>query len=185
MDRVKKLVGTNLQALRKNRKLTLQELAELTGVSKSMLGEIERGATSPTITVLWKIADGLRVPFTQLIQDESPYFTLVREEDMDTFADGDAFTISSVFKYDPNKKFEIYQINIDPHTAHESSGHNKGVSEYILVHEGVMTITAGDLTFDLKHGDSLFFKGDGPHIYSNRGTKTTKAYSIISYENGL
>lgn len=184
MDRIKKLVGGNLQSIRKQRHMTLQELSELTGVSKSMLGEIERGVTSPTITVLWKIADGLKMPFTQFIQDESPEFTLVRKDEMDSFNEGGVFTISSIFRYDPNKKFEIFHICLAPQSTHDSRGHNKGVGEYTLVYEGVMTIDTKGTQFALSPGDSLYIKGDARHSYINHGDCVAKAYSIISYDNG-
>lgn len=147
-----------------------------------MLGEIERGATSPTITVLWKIADGLKVPFTTLIQEEAANFTLVREMDMEAFSEGNACTISSIFKYDPNKSFEIFHIVYNPGSTHESKGHNKGVGEYILVYEGELIIKVGINTFEVSKGDSLFFQGDDVHVYSNPGNTVAKAYSIVSYD---
>jgi len=184
MDKVKKMVGINLQALRKRRGLTLQELSDLTGVSKSMLGEIERGATSPTITVLWKIADGLRIPVTLLLQEDVPHFTLIREEEMEVFTEGDAYTIASIFPYDPGRKFEIFHIQFNPGSTHESKGHSKGIGEHILVYEGVLTVGVGDRSVELNKGDSLYFQGDDIHVYSNQGSAPTKAYSIISYERG-
>jgi len=185
MEKIKQIIGTNLNNLRKQRKMTLQELANITGVSKSMLGEIERGATSPTITVLWKIADGLKVPFTTLIQEDAPHFTLVREVDMETFSEGSACTISSIFKYDPNKSFEIFHIEFNPGSVHESKGHNKGVGEYILVYEGSLVVKVGEESSQVNKGDSLFFQGEDMHVYSNPGKAPAKAYSIISYDKNV
>lgn len=57
-------IGKHLKNIRQNRELSLDEAAEMTGVSKPMLGQIERGQSSPTITTLWKIATGLKVPLS-------------------------------------------------------------------------------------------------------------------------
>ena len=61
MDDINKIVAENLREIRRLRKLSLDGLAELTGVSKSMLGQIEREESNPTLQTLWKIAAGLRV----------------------------------------------------------------------------------------------------------------------------
>ncbi|MGE7761476.1 helix-turn-helix domain-containing protein [Peribacillus sp. NPDC097895] len=56
-------IGQRLRFYRQRRKLSLDDLAELTGVSKPMLGQIERGSSNPTVAILWKIAAGLQIPF--------------------------------------------------------------------------------------------------------------------------
>lgn len=62
-------IGKHLKNIRQNRELSLDEAAEMTGVSKPMLGQIERGQSSPTITTLWKIATGLKVPLSSFLQE--------------------------------------------------------------------------------------------------------------------
>ena len=59
----------NLQMIRDEPSLSLDKLTDLTGVSKSMLRQIETGQSSPTIATLWKIANGLQVPFTALLRE--------------------------------------------------------------------------------------------------------------------
>src|SRR5690554_5668235 len=61
------VIAKNLKAIRESKKLSLEKVAELTGVSKTMIGQIERGESAPTITTIWKIANGLKVSFTSLI----------------------------------------------------------------------------------------------------------------------
>lgn len=63
MDDIQAIIAMNLVKLRKNRNLTLDQVSELTGVSKAMLGQIEKGKSTPTVTTLWKIANGLQVSF--------------------------------------------------------------------------------------------------------------------------
>ena len=63
-------IAANLKRLRLERNLSLGQLAELSGVSKVMLGHIEKGDSNPTINMLWKIANGLKVPYTMLIDEQ-------------------------------------------------------------------------------------------------------------------
>lgn len=182
MDKIRLTIGKNLQRLRKEKQLTLQDLSDITGVSKSMLGEIERSVTNPTITVLWKIADGLKIPFSTLISEECSDVTLVKKEDMETFVEKDEYSVCSIFKFDQNKKFEVYHLDFSPNSRHDSSGHNKGVEEYVLVYEGELVIEVNSEKLSLKTGDSLLFKAENSHSYANIQNTSAKAYSIIYYE---
>ena len=65
---LQKMIGANVKAARERRKLTLDAAALLTGVSRSMLAQIEKGDVNPTISVLWKIANGYKVSFTSLTE---------------------------------------------------------------------------------------------------------------------
>ena len=68
MDAMSSRISENLRQIRKEKKLSLDSMAEQTGVSKSMLGQIERGESSPTVATLWKIATGLHISFTALLE---------------------------------------------------------------------------------------------------------------------
>ena len=70
MENFNIVFAKNLKRIREDRKLSLDKVADLTGVSKSMLGQIERGDSNPTITTVWKIANGLKISFTTLMSDE-------------------------------------------------------------------------------------------------------------------
>lgn len=67
MDTINLIVSKNIKQARQEKDLSLDELARLSGVSKSMLAQIERGSGNPSLTTLWKIADGMKVPFSRLI----------------------------------------------------------------------------------------------------------------------
>lgn len=69
MTQLDKNIALNLKRIRKSKNMSLDMLAERTGVSKSMLGQIERGKTNPTVSTIGKIVEGLKVPFEQLIYD--------------------------------------------------------------------------------------------------------------------
>ncbi|MCJ7985524.1 helix-turn-helix domain-containing protein [Priestia sp. OVL9] len=71
MDAIQDIIAKNLVKLRKNRNLTLDQVSELTGVSKAMLAQIEKGKSSPTVTTLWKIANGLQVSFSVFMKEDT------------------------------------------------------------------------------------------------------------------
>ena len=74
MDRLNILVSENIKRIRQEKNLSLGDLAKLSDVSKSMLAQIERGEGNPTLSTLWKIANGVQVSFNTLIaQPKLPY----------------------------------------------------------------------------------------------------------------
>lgn len=181
MDPISQVVAENLRKLRQDRKLSLQDLSELCGVSKSMLGEIERGSSNPTINVIWKIANGLKIPFTALTTAARPPVQLVRSTEHQGYLVGKNFDITTVFKYNPDTHMEIYQKNFKAGAVLTSDGH-PGVFEYLLVTSGIITLTAAGTTYDLKAGDSILFEASGEHQYSNMQKEPCQAYMILHYE---
>lgn len=177
---IAEIVAANLQNVRKARKMTLQELSDISGVSKSMLGEIERGSSNPTINVLWKIVTGLKIPISELIHIPRPEYRLVHENEWKSLNKG-PYIMSLIFEYDSARSFEVYHLTFKPHSRHESRSHQKGVVEYTMVYEGELTIFVNNEASVLKRGDSFMFDAENIHSYSNNGDEEAKAYSIIYY----
>ena len=74
MDTMNLIVAKNIKRLREKQKLSMEALSKLSGVSKSMLAQIERGDGNPTISTLWKISNGMKVPFDALtVRPKTPY----------------------------------------------------------------------------------------------------------------
>ena len=82
MDAMSSMIAANLKRIRKEKKLSLDNAAEMTGVSKSMLGQIERGESSPTVATLWKIATGLHISFTALLEGQAMETKIIQKEDI-------------------------------------------------------------------------------------------------------
>lgn len=160
--------------------MTLQDLADLTGVSKSMLGEIERGASNPTINVLWKISTGLHISISDLIHEQILDYNVVHRTDWRPLRT-DACKIEMIYECGPEQDFEVYHMEFQPGAVHGDRIHQKGVVEYTMVYEGTMTIVVDGKSYMLKAGDSFVFEGHYEHCYQNDGTTVTKAYSVIQY----
>ena len=124
---ISKNVSKNLKEMRKSRQLTLEELAEKSGVSKSMLGEIERGRTNPTITVLWKITQALKLPLTALTGHQNEPYVLVKKNDQVPLNQEPGHIISSIFPFYEPHRMEFLNIDLAPKSKLSNEGHIKGV----------------------------------------------------------
>lgn len=185
VDGINKVMANNLKDLREQRKLSLDSVAELTGVSKSMLGQIERGESNPTIQTVWKIANGLKISLTSLIDTPHPDTKVVRRATMDPVLGSDGnIHIYPVFPYDPDKGFEVINLELAPGADSPSEPHAKGTEEYLMVLEGSMSVTVNQDTFTLEAGDAIRYRADQSHVYSrtDEGPGLTKACMVIVYD---
>ncbi|MFC5450405.1 helix-turn-helix domain-containing protein [Paenibacillus aestuarii] len=179
---IHKMVGRKLLNIRKTRGLSLDQVAELTGVSKAMLGQIERGDSNPTISVLWKIVSGLQISFTSLIEDDEPKVTLVRAEELSPFEEEDGqYRAYPVFPFHPQKNFEVYTVEIESGCRHISEPHNFGVEEYILMVAGKLELSIGQDLYFLSPGDAIHFSADRQHTYRNVSDGKAIYKTIIYY----
>ena len=109
------MVAENAKRLREEKRLTLDEAARLTGVSRSMLAQIEKGDVNPTISMVWKIANGYRVSFTSLVEPVRQRPVLLRAADAPALEeDGGRYRNYPAFPFDEERGFETYRIVIQP-----------------------------------------------------------------------
>ena len=181
METINQNITRNLKQIRKERALTLDELAEISGVSKSMLGEIERGGTNPTILVLWKIADGLKIPLTRLISDEELDYTLVRANQQKIIDHSSEFTIAGILPYREPSKSEILALEIKALGSLSNGGHRPGMEETILVLDGEIDLKLNEESIHLQSGDAIRFKGDVNHRIENSTHHSAHLLNILSY----
>lgn len=179
---VKSTVANNFKSIREQRKLSLDTVSGMTGVSKSMLGQIERGEVNPTISVLWKIANGLKISFSVLVEKPAKEMQVIKAESIRPMVEGEgAFINYPVFTFDENTRFETYRIEILQGGSFESLAHLAGAEEYITVFEGSMDLDVNGSVCRLNRGDSLRFKADVPHRYRNVGEGGVQLFMIIYY----
>lgn len=181
MEPIHVQIGRNLQRLRKQRGLSLDKLAELTGVSKGMLAQIERGESSPTVTTLWKIAAGLNLTFSALIEPEPPTVTVVpRVATSPVVEEGGGYRVYPVFPFDRATRLEVYRVEMDPGVIHASEPHPAGVEEYLLIAEGELSVDVDGCTYTLRAGDALRMVADRPHTY-RCGDRPTRVHMLLVY----
>lgn len=179
---VTNIVAENVKRARMQRKLTLDAAAALTDVSRSMLAQIEKGSVNPTISVLWKIANGYKVPFTSLVESEQESITVVRASNVEALVEDEGRYINyPIFAYDEESGIETYRISILPGGSLAAQPHLPGSQEYITVFAGELELTVGDISYQLLKGDSIRFNANVGHHYLNRGEDTAELGMIISY----
>ncbi|MGP7818340.1 helix-turn-helix domain-containing protein [Niallia sp. 01092] len=180
MQSITNTVGQNLENLRKKRGYSLDKVAELTGVSKGMLAQIEKGKSNPTVSTLWKIAMGLQVSFSYFLAETSTTVKKVSIKEMVAFEDDSSqYRLFSLFPFHPGKKFEIYTIQLDENASHISEKHPG--EEYILVGEGEISLEIGEHMYNLEAGDGLQFTPNQTHVYKNISNKTATIFNLIYY----
>ncbi len=176
-------VAENLRALRKQRDLSLDDLAARSGVSRAALSQIETSRTNPTIAILWKIAAGLQIPFAALLGEE-------RVERLRVLRRGDAQVLRSadgrmesrpLTPAGASAQVECYELRLAPRSLSRSEPHAKGTCESLTVLTGTLRIQVGDQVSELAAGDSAYFEADVPHTYENPGRVEARYFNVIVY----
>ncbi len=175
-------IGSILKRVRFERSLTLEEASNLTGVSKAMLGQIERGESTPTISVLWKISTGLRISFSELLGSESNNYEAISINEIEPVYESDGkMILYDVFPFNPISGFEYFFIKLLPGAKHTSTPHYNSTEEYIVVTEGSLVMTVEEQTFEMTAPAALKFKASMAHTYSNPYTTEAIFQSIVKY----
>ncbi|MBU0438571.1 XRE family transcriptional regulator [Staphylococcus succinus] len=181
MYNIQNIVAKNILNYRKKHQLSLDKLATMTGVSKNMLSQIEKGASNPTITTLWKIANGLHLSLSQLtaVNDESIDF--IDESDIIPIIE-DQVAIYPYFPYDDQKKFEMFKMQIEPGGKMISEPHHPESEEYIIVSAGQLEIAINSEKYTINSNQAFRFKSDVTHTYFNPLDKTVVFTATIYYQ---
>jgi len=177
-------IGKNLNIVRKKRRLSLDKVAELTSVSKAMLGQIERGESTPSVNVLWKIATGLKVSFSSLLAngEEVKETLLIHQSDINPIIEENGqMKIYPQFIFDSNRGFEVFIIELEPGCSHRSPPHDEGVEEYISLIEGALEIVIGQTVYELNKGDAIRYLANKEHIYRNLSDQRSSFHHLIYY----
>jgi transcriptional regulator with XRE-family HTH domain len=162
-------LGRRLRDERRRRGLTLEELAAASGVSRSMLSEVERGSRMPTVLVLDRVATGLGTSIARLLRDESPVRTVVLRRDEQTVArDASGWERRVLSPVLPGVEFEFMRTTIDPGVdAGVFQPHGAGSREYLAVESGKLRLSLDGEGLELGEGDSVFYAGDCHHGFAN------------------
>lgn len=182
MDNYNEIIGNNLKRMRTERKLSLDKLSNLTSISKSMLSQIEKGFANPSISTVWKIAEGLRIPFTELVTIKEKEVEVIRGIDLKPLKGQDGNIKSyPIVEYNPARGFESYKMVLDYKTSHLSEAHLEKTIEFTTVVNGRVKITIDDEEYILDEGDTLKFKADLNHTYLNIGVGDAMLFTILYY----
>ena len=184
MQEMSQHLAARLKGLRSERGWSLDAAARETGVSKAMLGQIERGESSPTVATLWKIATGFRVSFSSFIEPTPAVAgeTLYRTaDDIRQQPAGEGMQVAPLFPYEGRFGFELFELTLLPGYQRESEPHETGVTEHVIVISGVMEVLVDGQWRSLEQGEAVRFVADRPHGYRNLGIAPAVFHNLIHY----
>ncbi|NRA88960.1 MAG: helix-turn-helix transcriptional regulator [Rhizobiales bacterium] len=176
-------IAKNLKTARGKLGFSLSKAAEETGVSKAMLGQVERGESSPTIATLWKIAKGFHIPLSTLIDEGNINLEYSRQASERPLKFENSIGFKILFPYDKAIGTEMYLMSLEPEESHVSIPHDVGVIEDIVVIKGNMEILLDGVWTKFKTGDAIRFKADVEHGYRNMTNEIVEFHNIIHYKN--
>jgi transcriptional regulator with XRE-family HTH domain len=180
-------VALNLRKIRTRRGHSLEQLANLSGVSRAMLSQIEAAKSTPTIGLLWKVARALGVPFAALTGSPDTRKTKVmrgNEAKSLSSADG-SFVSRALFPFGPPRKVEFYELRLKPRGEEKAEPHAPGRTENLVVVEGVVEIEVAGAIHHLATDDAMLFEASGPHTYRNVGKGEARLFLVMTYADEI
>jgi XRE family transcriptional regulator, regulator of sulfur utilization len=178
------------EELRRQRKAcgwSLDQAAQATGVSKAMLGQIERGESSPTVATLWKIASGFECSLSRFLALPTAPAGEAVFRDANAVRSrpaSDDMLVAPLFPYDPHFAFELMELTLQPGYVRQSEAHACGVTEHVIVLHGAMEVLINGLWHPLTEGAAVRFAADRPHGYRNLHAQAAVCHNLIHYPVG-
>jgi len=179
-------IGPRVKVLREGMRLSLRDLAERSGVSAPMLSQVERGETSPTLSVAGRVAGGLDLSLAQLLRvDERGAVTVVRAGERTAGGArkrGHSYEVLTPPL--PGQRAEVSLHMLEPGVltagADDPPMHEPGARETAVVLEGALRLHCDGTDHDLGTGDSVTFDSDLPHRFENPGRKPTRFLAVVT-----
>jgi XRE family transcriptional regulator, regulator of sulfur utilization len=176
-------VGATLRSIRKEREMSLQDLAEVTDVSKLTLGKIERGEANPSLTVIWKIANGLSIPISSLLAEKEEVVISRKNVGNKVLSSNEDLTLEPMFTTSGYGSLETHRAFLKPGGTYYTEAHQEGVIEYVTVMEGKATVQVQEQRYELNTYDSIKFKADQRHGYLNPNQEPAVLHFVMIYPN--
>ena len=177
-------VGVRVKALREAMGHSLRDLSDRSGVSPTMLSQVERGATSPTLAVATKIAAGLDLSLSQLLRlDETPHVVVGRRAEHRRHERG-GHRIEELTPPLPGLRADVSTHELDSGAITGEPGdspmHEPGSRETAVVLDGRLVLVFGPESYMLGPGDSVTFDADLPHHFENQSEEPTRFVAVIA-----
>lgn len=182
-------IGPRLKELRLERKLTMDRLAGISGLSKSLLSQIERGQTNATFATLWNLTEALHVDLSALISSakskeaDGESMELIASHLTPTIKSADGLCelrILSPARFAGNT--EWYDLQLQPNGRLESKPHNSGCVEHLTCISGKLLAMSGSKSMGrLKVGDTVRYKADVDHVIENPAGRSARALLVLTF----
>ena len=183
-DAINRHLGARVKHLRSARGWSLESLANASGVSRSMLSQIEREQANPTLAVTLRIARAFGLTLGELIEmpGAASAVTVIRANDHTYHYRSDKdCTIRTLSPLNLEKDVEFYEIRLQPGGGLRSSPHFEGTREFVTLQKGRLRIESASDAEELSPGDTASYRADVPHALINTGKTESIVFLIVIY----
>ncbi len=184
IEPLNRYVCARIKALRRKNGWTLEQLASSSGVSRSMLSQVERGAANPTLAVTFRIARAFEVSLADLVEGamSRPKLEVIRASDKTAiFRDDEKCKIRTLSPLNLEKDVEFYEVQLRPGQRLDSAAHFSGTREFLTVLQGTICVVSGEERATLKKGDSVQYLADVNHSIENQGRSNAIFFLVDIY----
>jgi transcriptional regulator with XRE-family HTH domain len=159
----------------------LSELSEQSGVAKSIISQIERNETNPTLATIWRLAQALDVTIERVLRerDDSPFIEKISRGDTPILVSDDGKCRLAITGWIKTVDWlQCYDFSAEPGGVLESDAHQPGAVESLSVIEGELQVEVAGETDSLRAGETLRYRADRPHLIRNAGEAPARAVMI-------
>ncbi len=177
-------LSERIRHLRTEKKWSLEALAKSSGVSRSMLSQIERNEVNPTLAVLLSIARAFGVTVSELVETGQAPSSLhiIRSDDRQYhYRTEKHFSIRTLSPLNLEKEVEFYEVQLQPGAELRSAAHYKGTREFLTVQRGKVRVESAGEAVELSKGDSVSYRADVPHAIVNLGALPAVLFLVDLY----
>ncbi len=174
-------LGRTVQRLRKAYNLSLSDLSEQSGVAKSIISQIERNETNPTLSTIWRLAQALDVSIERVLQgtEDEPFVEKSSRGDTPILVSEDGKCRLAITGWIKTVEWlQWYDFSADPGGVLASDPHQRGSIECLSVLEGELEVEVAGVVETAKAGETLRYRCDRPHLIRNRSTKPAHATMV-------
>lgn len=176
-------LGKRVRELRRGRGLTLEALAERSGVSRAMISKIERGEKNPTLVVAARLAEGFGVTLSQLagVEERRKVIVIPKEKQM-VMRDPETDFERQLLSPEVGRQGIEFSRNVIPEssTSGEFPAHREGVEGYVVVEQGRLKTILGGEEYFLQKRDAMYFEADVAHRFENAGEGECSYYLVVA-----
>jgi XRE family transcriptional regulator, regulator of sulfur utilization len=174
-------LGKTVQRLRKAYNLSLSELSGQSGVAKSIISQIERNETNPTLATIWRLSQALDVSIDRVLRaaEDEPFLEKSSRGDTPILVSDDGKCRLAIIGWIKTVEWlQWYDFSADPGGVLESEAHQRGSVESLSVSEGELEVEVGSATERAKAGETLRYHSDRPHTIRNVSQKPASATMV-------
>ena len=182
-DATSQILCDRVTELRKQKKLTLEQLATVSGVSRSMLSQIERGQANPTLSVTARIAQAFGMTIGELVEQPwaSSTIEVVHGDDPNNaFRSDNECRIRTLSPLHMEKDIEFYEVTLAPGASLDSAPHYQGTKELLTVTAGQARVVSGETDCQLGENDSAYYRGDLRHAIVNNVENELRCFLVLT-----